>query len=143
MSYLEDKFRQNEAELAHWEYFESEYHSEVQKEQSMLKQLRELNVALDEQSRRIHETETQSERLARDIHLQENRKNGMRHTQNNVEQSLGQIRTQLNTVQHQGSELSSSVGETEKALKMADELLQSCIQERCPGDKDGITSLWS
>lgn len=124
MNYLEDKFRKNEAELAHGEYWESEYHSEVQKEQSMLRQLRELNIGLDEHSQRIHETETQTGRLERDIHLQENRKNGMHHTQASVEQSLGQIRTQLDVVQQQGYELNSSVQETEKALKMAEELLQ-------------------
>ncbi|MCJ8747349.1 hypothetical protein PDJAM_G00152490 [Pangasius djambal] len=129
MNYLEDKFRHNEAELAHGEYWESEYHSEVQKEQSMLKQLRELNVALDDHSRKIHETETHSGSLERDIHLQENRKNGMRHTQANVEQSLGQIRAQLSAVQHQGSELSSSLEETEEAVKMADELLQAKSRE--------------
>lgn len=124
MNYLGDKFRQNEAELAHWEYWESEYHSEVHKEQTMLKQLRELNVALDEHNRRIHETEIQSGRLERDMHLQENRKNGMHRTHANVEQSLGQIRAQLDMVQHQGSGLSSSVEETEKILKMAEENLQ-------------------
>lgn len=124
MNYLGDKFRQNEAELAHGEYWESGYHSEVQKEQSILKQLRELNVALDEQNRRIHETETQSGRLERNIQLQENSKTGMRYTQTNVEQSLGQIRAQLDMVQHQGSELSSSLEETEKGLKMTEALLQ-------------------
>lgn len=124
MNYLEDKYRYNQAELAHGEYWESEYHSEVQKEQSMLKQLRDLNVVLDEHSRRIHETETQSERLEHDLHLQENRKNGMRHTQANMEQSMGQMMAQLDTVQHQGYELSSSVEETENALEMAEELLQ-------------------
>lgn len=124
MNYLEDKFRYNEAELSHGDYWESEYHSEVQKEQSMLRQLRDLNVALDENSRGIHETENQYERLEHDLHLQENRKNGMRHTQANVEQSLGQVRTQLDMVQHQGYELSSSLEETEKAFKMAEELLQ-------------------
>ncbi|KAF4091049.1 hypothetical protein AMELA_G00032700 [Ameiurus melas] len=129
MNYLGNKFRQNEAELAHGEYWESEYHLEVQNEQSMLKQLRELNVALDEHSRRIHETEIQSGRLERNIHLQEDRKNGMRHTQADMEQSLGQIRAQLDTVQHQGSELSSSLEETEKALKMEEELLQAKSKE--------------
>lgn len=124
MNYLEDKFRYNQAELSHGEYWESEYHSEVQKEQSMLKELREFNTALDEHSRRIHETENQSVRLARDLNLQENRKNGMRHTQANVEQSLGQVKEQLDTVQNQGYELSSSIEETEKALRMAEELLQ-------------------
>lgn len=124
MNYLEDKFRYNQAELAHGEYWESEYHSEVQTEQTMLKQLRELNTALDEHSRRIHETETQSERLERDLHLQENRKNGMRHTQPNVEKSLGQVKEQLDTVHHQGYELNSSIEETEKALRVAEELLQ-------------------
>lgn len=124
MNYLGDKFRYNEAELAHGEYWESEYHSELQKEQNMLKKLKELNVALDEHSRRIHQTETQSERLEHDIHLQEHTKNGMRHTQANMEQSLGQMKAQLDTVQHQGYELSSSIDETEKALEMAEELLQ-------------------
>lgn len=124
MNYLEDKFRYNEAELAHWDYWESEYYSELQKEQSMLKQLRELNVVLDEHSQRMHETETQSERLERDIHLQENRKNGMRHTQANMEQSLGQIKAQLDTMQHQAYELSTSIEGTEKALEMSEELLQ-------------------
>ncbi|KAK3510174.1 hypothetical protein QTP70_026762 [Hemibagrus guttatus] len=129
MNYLEEKFRQNEAELAHGEYWESEYHSEVQKEQSMLRQLRELNIVLDEHSQRIHETETQTGRLERDIHLQENRKNGMHHTQASVEQSLGQIRTQLDVVQHQGHELNSSVQEIEKAFKIAEELLQAKSRE--------------
>lgn len=124
MNFLGDKFQQNEEELAHEEYWEFEYHSEIEKEQSMLKQLRQLNVALDEHNRRIHETETQFGRLEYDMRLQENRKNGMRHTQGNVEQSLEQIRVQLNTVQHQGSELTSSLEETERGLKRAEDVLQ-------------------
>ncbi|XP_026992713.1 ras association domain-containing protein 7b [Tachysurus fulvidraco] len=129
INYLEDKFRQNEAELAHGEYWESEYHVEVQKEQTILKQLREFNIAIDEHNRRIHETETQTGRLEHEVQLQENRKNGMHHTQANVEHSLGQIREQLDMVQHQEYELNSSVLETEKDLKMAEELLQAKSRE--------------
>ncbi|KAF7687969.1 ras association domain-containing protein 7b [Silurus meridionalis] len=129
MNYLGDKFRQNEAELAHGEYWESEYHAEVQKEQSMLKQLRELNVALDEHNRRIHETETQFGSLERNIHLKEERKNGMRYQQANVEQSLGQIMAQLDTVQHQGSDLGSALEETEENLWITEELLQAKSRE--------------
>ncbi|XP_036440219.1 LOW QUALITY PROTEIN: ras association domain-containing protein 7b [Colossoma macropomum] len=130
MDLLGEAFRRNEAELAHGEYWESEYLSEVQREQSMLKQLRNINAALDEQSQRIHETENQSGSLQRDIQLQaENRKNGMRHARAGIEESLGQVRGQLDTALRQGSDLGSSVDETEKALKMAEELLQAKSEE--------------
>ncbi|KAL7831012.1 hypothetical protein SRHO_G00305140 [Serrasalmus rhombeus] len=130
MDLLGEAFRCNEAELAHGEYWESEYLSEVQREQSMLKQLRNIHAALDEHNQRIHETENQSGRLQRDIQLQaENRKNGMRHARAGIEESMGQVRGQLDTAHRHGSDLGSSIEETEKALKMAEELLQAKSKE--------------
>ncbi|XP_066510572.1 ras association domain-containing protein 7-like [Hoplias malabaricus] len=126
MDLLGEAFRCNEAELAHSEYWETEYLSEVQREQGMLKQLRDLHAALDEYSQKIHETENTSRRFERDLQLQtETRKNGMRQIKSNIEESLVQTRGQLDTVFHRGSELSSSIEETENALKMAEELLQA------------------
>lgn len=141
MDILGEAFRRNEAELAHVEYWESEYVSEAQKEQSMLKRLRELHTALDEHSRRIHDSGAQSGRLQRDIQLQaENRKNGMRQTQAGVEESLAQIRGQLDSVFRQGSELNSSVEETETALKKAEELLQ--VSRGAHAGKQISSSYW-
>ncbi|XP_072527058.1 ras association domain-containing protein 7b [Salminus brasiliensis] len=129
MDVLGQAHRCNEAELAHGEYWESEYLSEVQREQSMLKQLKEVHAALDEHNRRIHETGSQCGRLERDIQLQaENSKNGMRHAQARV-QSMGQMRGQLDTVLRQGSELDSSIEETENALKKAEDLLHAKSKE--------------
>ncbi|XP_062845782.1 ras association domain-containing protein 7b [Trichomycterus rosablanca] len=124
MDYLGETFRRNEAELAHLDYWESEYHAEVQREQSMLRQLREIHVALDDHSRRIHETETVCGRLERDSQLQADNRNGIRHAQVSVEESVGNVRAQLDVAQHQGSELGSSLEGTNKALKVADDLLQ-------------------
>ncbi|KAK1802248.1 hypothetical protein P4O66_021917 [Electrophorus voltai] len=130
MSHLGEAYRCNEAELAHGEYWESEYHAEVQREQEMLRQLRELHTSLDEHSRRIHETGNQSERLEQNLRLQvETRKNGLRYTRASMEESLGQMRGQLDSAQHQGSELALSLEETEKALKVVVDLLQAKSNE--------------
>lgn len=129
MDTLGQALRCNESELAHGDYWESEYLAEVQREQNMLKKLKEIHAALDNSNRRIHETGNQCGRLERDIHLQaENRKNGMRQSQVTAE-SLGQVRGQLDTILRQGFELDSSLEETEHALKKAEELLQDKIQE--------------
>lgn len=124
MDYLGETFRCNEAELAHLDYWESEYHAEVQREQSMVRQLRELHVAIDEHSRRIHETETQCGRLERDIQVQAENRNGIRNAQVNMEDSVGKLRVQLDVAQHHGSELGSTLEGANKALKVADDLLQ-------------------
>ncbi|XP_076853674.1 ras association domain-containing protein 7b [Brachyhypopomus gauderio] len=130
MSNLGEAYRCNEAELAHVEYWESEYHVEVQREQSMLRQLRELHAALDEHTRQIHETGDQSERFERDLRLQvETRKNGLRYARASMEESLEQMRGQLDNAQHQGSELGFSLEETEKALHVAEDLLQAKSNE--------------
>lgn len=129
MDTLGQAFRCNEAELAHGEYWESEYLAEVQREQNMLTKLKEIHAALDHNNRRIHEAGNQRGRLERDVHLQaENRKNGIRQGQVTTE-SLGQARGQLDTVLRQGSELDSSLKQTEHALKKAEELLQDKTKE--------------
>lgn len=125
IDYLGEALRRNEAELAHGEYWESEYQNEVQKEQDMLRHLKDMDLSLDKQSQKIHETELQRGRLEQDIQLQiENKKNVLHQARVGVEESLGQIRTQVDTAQRQGSDLASLLEETEKAFRVSGDLLE-------------------
>ncbi|XP_055065165.2 ras association domain-containing protein 7b [Misgurnus anguillicaudatus] len=122
MDHLQQNLRRNEEELAHLPYWESEFHSEVQRENDMLRRKNELNAAIDKESRRQHDTETLSEQLERDIQLLSKR-NGIHEASHSVEESVTIARRKLENHQRQGTELQASIEETEKELMLADEEL--------------------
>ncbi|XP_051573514.1 ras association domain-containing protein 7-like [Myxocyprinus asiaticus] len=130
MDYLQQAVRQNEADLAHEQYWENEFRSEVQKENDILKQKNELHAALEKHSQMLHDKGNQSEQLEHDIKLLfERKRNGMHQARPSVEESVLIAKGKLDNQQHQGAELQASIEVTEKVLKLADEQLQAKTKE--------------
>ncbi|KAG1935082.1 ras association domain-containing protein [Pimephales promelas] len=130
MDHLQRFFKRNEDELAHATYWENEFQSEVQIEKDMLRKKNELHLSLDKHNQRLHDTDSRSELLERDIQLLiESKRNGMRQARPSVEESVLIAKEQLDNHQRQGAELQASVEETEKSLRLADEQLQAKTKE--------------
>lgn len=128
MDHLQQLLGRNEAELAHALHWENEFQSEVQREKDILRQKNELHLALDKHSRRLHDTDNQSEQLERDIKLLfETKRNGVLQARPSVEESVVIAKEQLGNHQRQGAELQASTEEIEKELRLAEEQLQVCI----------------
>lgn len=129
MDHLQRFLRRNEDELAHAAYWENEFQSEVQIEKDTLRKINELHLSLDKHSQMLHDTDSQSELLERDIRLlMESKRNGMLQVRPSVEESV-LIAKELDNHQRQGAELQASVEETEKVLRLADEQLQAKTKE--------------
>ncbi|NP_922933.1 ras association domain-containing protein 7b [Danio rerio] len=130
MDRLQQAFRRSEAELAHAKFWEDEFQSEVQKEKDILQQKNELKIALDKQNRRLHDTDSQSEQLQREIQvLIETKRNGMLLVKPSVEESVVKAKEQLVNHQRHGAELQTSFEEVDKALRLAEEELQAKSKE--------------
>ncbi|XP_067293554.1 ras association domain-containing protein 7b isoform X2 [Pseudorasbora parva] len=125
MNHLQQFFRRNETELAHAQYWENEFQSEVQREKDILRKKDELHLSLDKHSQRLHDTDSHCELLERDIQLLiETKRNGMLQARPSVEESVLIAKEQLDSHQRQGAELQASIEETEKVLMLVDEQLQ-------------------
>ncbi|XP_016350737.1 ras association domain-containing protein 7-like [Sinocyclocheilus anshuiensis] len=130
MDHLQQLLRRNESELAHVLHWENEFQSEVQREKDMLRQKNKLHLTLDKHSRRLHDTDNQSEQLERDIKLLfETKRNGVLQARPSVEESVVIAKEQLDNHQRQGAELQASNEEIEKELRLAEEQLQAKSKE--------------
>ncbi|XP_052415906.1 ras association domain-containing protein 7 [Carassius gibelio] len=130
MDHLQQLIRRNEAELAEALHWENEFQSEVQREKDILWQKNELHLALDKHSRRLHDTDNQSEQLERDIRmLVETKRNGVLQARPSVEESVVIAKEQLDNHQHHRDELQASIEEIEKELRLAEEQLQAKSME--------------
>ncbi|XP_028306032.1 ras association domain-containing protein 7 [Gouania willdenowi] len=125
MDALEQAVRVNQAELAHEMYWEEELQAELKKEQGMRRKLGELHAKLDEYGRQLHELSLHSAKLEQEIQResQEDSK------PNGPEESFDLLKTELRSQESHGTDMEEHILQNEKALGMAESLLQAKQEE--------------
>ncbi|CAJ1057405.1 ras association domain-containing protein 7 [Xyrichtys novacula] len=125
MDALELALRRNQAELAHEQYWEEEFQTEVERERGMRRKLGELHAQLDDCGRRLHEFSVRSAQLEQEIQ----RESQAEGKANGPEESLDAMKAELHIQEHHGTELEEQLSETDKALGKAESLLQAKQEE--------------
>ncbi|XP_030646794.1 ras association domain-containing protein 8 [Chanos chanos] len=125
---LERTLRQNQAELAHEDYWEEELRVETERERGMRRRLGELHAKLDDCGRRLHDFNTRSMQLEQDIQ-RESLASGAQPGQLGSDESMDMVKEELHNQQRHGLELETEVTETERALGKAEMLLQAKQEE--------------
>ncbi|XP_077566700.1 ras association domain-containing protein 7 isoform X1 [Stigmatopora nigra] len=118
---LEQTMRMNQAELAHEQHWEDEFHGEAEQERGMRRKLRELHAKLDDCGRQLHDFAARSTQLEQDIQQEsqvETKNNG-------PEESLDALKAELQCQEKHATELEDHLTETDKALGKTESMLQA------------------
>ncbi|XP_077452545.1 ras association domain-containing protein 7 isoform X2 [Stigmatopora argus] len=129
---LEQTMRMNQAELAHEQYWEDEFHVEAEQERGMRRKLGELHAKLDDCGRQLHDFAARSTQLEQDIQQEsqvETKNNG-------PEESLDAVKAELQCQEKHGTELEDHLTETDKALGKTESMLQAKQDELEELNKD-------
>ncbi|XP_044054615.1 ras association domain-containing protein 8-like isoform X2 [Siniperca chuatsi] len=120
---LEQRQRQNEAELMDRENWEEELHAEMEREQDMHRRLHQIHSSMDDHSYRIEELQARSAHLEQDLQLRAHRQ-GSRADTRQLEEALRLLKQELHLRLQQGEELDAALTETQRKLQAAEERLQ-------------------
>ncbi|XP_059204165.1 ras association domain-containing protein 8-like isoform X2 [Centropristis striata] len=118
---LEQRLRQNEAELMHREHWEEQLQVEVDREQDMHRRLHQVHSSMDDHSYRIKELHTRSDHLEEDI---QHRAQRHRVSAQPPDSTLRPLQQELHYRLQQGEELDATLSETQRDVQTAEERLQ-------------------
>ncbi|KAL7406392.1 hypothetical protein ABVT39_019142 [Epinephelus coioides] len=120
---LEQRLRQNEADLMHREQWEEQLQAEMDREQDMHKRLHQIHSSMEDHRYKIKELQTRSAHLEQDVQLIAHRQNSQ--TGNlKPEKTLRPLKEELLYRLQQGEELEATLTETQRELQTAEERLQ-------------------
>ncbi|KAM9366769.1 ras association domain-containing protein 7-like [Symphorus nematophorus] len=120
---LEQRLRQNEAELRRTELWEKQLQEEMDREGDMHRRLQQIHSSIDDHSDQINELQVRSAHLEQDLKVTVHRLN----SQANPRQSdkvLRPLKQELHHRLQQGGELDAALTETERKIQAAEERLQ-------------------
>ncbi|XP_070761155.1 ras association domain-containing protein 7-like isoform X2 [Enoplosus armatus] len=117
---LDQRLRQNEAELMQREHWEEQLQAEVDREQDMHRRLHQIHSSTDDHSYQIKELQARSAHLEQDLQLRQSSQTGIQQT----EEALRPLKQELHHRLQQAQELDSTLSETQRELQAAKERLQ-------------------
>ncbi|XP_039993043.1 ras association domain-containing protein 8-like isoform X2 [Xiphias gladius] len=120
---LEQRLRQNEAELMHRANWEEQLQAEMDREQDMHRHLHQIHSSMDDQGYQIKELQTRSAHLERVIQLTAHRQSSWA-VPWQQEEALRPLRQELHNRLQQGEEMVATLSETQRELHAAEERLQ-------------------
>ncbi|XP_076595012.1 ras association domain-containing protein 7-like [Chaetodon auriga] len=120
---LEQRLRQNEAQLVHREHWEEELQAEMDREQDMQRRLHQIHASIDDQSYQIKALQARSAHLEQDLKLRACRQSPQADTWQ-PDQVLRYLKLELHHRLQQGQELDATLSETQEELQAAEERLQ-------------------
>ncbi|XP_078018175.1 ras association domain-containing protein 7-like isoform X2 [Epinephelus lanceolatus] len=120
---LEQRLRQNEADLMHREQWEEQLQAEMDREQDMHKRLHQIHSSMEDHRYQIKELQARSAHLEQDVQLIAHRQNSQ--TGNlKPEKTLRPLKEELLYRLQQGEELEATLTETQRELQIAEERIQ-------------------
>ncbi|XP_070823042.1 ras association domain-containing protein 7-like [Chaetodon trifascialis] len=120
---LEQRLRQNEAQLVHREHWEEELQAEMDREQDMHRRLHQIHSSIDDQSYHIKALQAHSAQLEQDLKLRARRRSPQMDN-GQPDQVLRYLKLELHHRLQQGQELDATLSETQEELQAAEERLQ-------------------
>ncbi|XP_031179630.1 ras association domain-containing protein 7-like isoform X1 [Sander lucioperca] len=120
---LEQRLRQNEADLMRSEQWEEQLQEELDREQEMHRRLHQIQSSMDDDSYRIKELQARSEHLQQDIQHRAHRQRSRASTRQ-PEEALRPLEQELHFRLQQGEELDTTLSETQRARQTTEEKLQ-------------------
>ncbi|XP_037649768.1 ras association domain-containing protein 7-like isoform X1 [Sebastes umbrosus] len=120
---LEQRLRQNEADLLHRERWEEALQTEVDREHDMHRRLQQIQSSIDDGSYQMEELRARSAHLEQDIRLKAHRRSSGS-GQREEEEALRPLKQELLHRLQQAEHLDKTLSETQRGLQTAEEKLQ-------------------
>ncbi|XP_041806853.1 ras association domain-containing protein 8-like [Chelmon rostratus] len=120
---LEQRLRQNEAQLMHREHWEEQLQAEMDREQDLQRRLHQIHTSIEDHSYQMKVLQARSAHLEQDLKLRAQRQSSQTDTWQ-PDEVLKYLKLELDHRLQQGQELDATLSETQRELQAAEDRLQ-------------------